>query len=378
MIPKKNTNSRDVVTARGPKNVVDPRVPYAFLVEPERSAAGTVDDVATIFLTNKECPFHCLYCDLWKNTTDERLPVGVIPAQIDYALERLCLAQAVKLYNSGNFFDAQAIPPEDYPAIARRVARFRTVIVENHPNLCGSACVEFRDLLAAVGAGGPRRTGQSASRSLEMLAPPSPALPPRGGEGESHAIAAQGVDDRGSSFSSVAAPLSATAQLEVALGLETVHPDILPRLNKRMTLDDFRHAAEFLRSNDIAVRAFILLKPPFIRDDECVDWAVKSLEFAFDCGARVCSVIPTRGGNGIMEQLQAAGQFAPPRLESLEAVLEAGLRMGRGRVFVDLWDVERFCECSLCGPARAARLRTMNLNQTILPRVVCCCSTNVS
>lgn len=305
----------DIVAARGPRNIVDLRVPYAYLVEPERSAAGRVEDVATIFLTNKECPFRCLFCDLWKNTTLERVALGEIPAQIDLALSRLPAARHVKLYNSGNFFDAQAIPPEDYPAIAQRVAGFETVIVENHPKLCGPACVEFRDLLRAAAS-----------------------VPPT---------------------------------LEVAMGLETVHPDILPRLNKRMTLDDFRRAADFLRTNDIELRAFLLLKPPFLKEGECVEWAIRGLEFAFDSGVRVCTVIPTRDGNGAMDRLRLRGEFAPPRLASLEAVLDAGLQMARGRVFVDLWDVERFCDCPHCGPPRAERLRQMNLSQRPRPRVVC-------
>jgi hypothetical protein len=310
---------------------VDPRVPYAFLVEPEATDAGTVENVATVFLTNRECPFRCLFCDLWQNTTDERVPQGAIPQQIDHALARLPEASHIKLYNSGNFFDRQAIPHEGYAAIARRVARFRTVIVENHPHLCGRSCVEFRDLL------------------IECAMNPGPGrdATPEG---------------------TASAP-----QLEVALGLETVHPEILPRLNKQMTLDDFRQAAAFLVSRGIAVRAFILLKPPYMADAECVAWSLQALNFAFDCGARVCSVIPTRAGNGVMNQLQRDGRFAPPRLAALEETLGRGIAMRRGRVFADLWDVERFSTCPRCAAARIARLRQMNLLQTTLPEVECSC-----
>jgi radical SAM enzyme (TIGR01210 family) len=237
----------------------------------------------------------------------------------------------VKLYNSGNFFDRQAIPPEDYPAIAERVAAFRTVIVENHPKLCSQACVEFRDLL----------------RAARRRIPAADARPTGAGN----------------------AP-----QLEVALGLETVHPEILPRLNKQMTLDDFRRAATFLTGHEIAVRVFILLKPPFMSESECADWGLRSIEFAFDCGARVCSIIPTRGGNGVMDRLEREGQFAPPRLASLEATLERGIALGRGRVLVDLWDVDRFQDCPRCGPARSDRLRQMNLSQQILPAISCSCT----
>ena len=307
--------THDILAARGPRNEVDPWRPYAFFVEPEYSARGYVEQVATVFLTNRECPFHCLMCDLWQNTTETRVPVGAIPAQIDHALGRLPTSATpvtqIKLYNSGNFFDPQAIPREDHPAIIARVRQFETVIVENHPRLCGPQCVEFRDRLER--------------------------------------------------------------DFEIALGLETVHPDVLPRLNKQMTLDDFDRAVERLHAGGIRTRAFVLLRPPFLSEAEGIEWALRSIEHAFAVGVSCCSVVPARGGNGMMERLAAEGWFAPPVLSSLETVLSAGLAMGRGRVFMDVWDAERFATCPLCAKERIARLRRMNLTQCEEPPVGCSC-----
>ncbi len=308
---------RQIVSTRGAKNAVDPRQPYAYLVEEERSAAGIVEPVATLFLTNRECPLKCVYCDLWKNTTDGRVAAGDIPAQMDYALSRLPSARHIKLYNSGNFFDPQAIVREDFSAIARRVRGFRTVIVENHPLFCDQHCIDFR-------------------RQID-------------------------------------------GELEVAIGLETADPEILPRLNKRMTLDDFARAAGVLRDGDIHVRAFILLKPPYCRTEEsAVEWAARSVEFAVQCGARCCSIIPTREGSGVMEQLAQQGHFGPPQLASLEAALETSLalpqvRRGQARVFADLWDVERLAACGRCIQPRRERLKRMNDAQVRVPRVECDC-----
>jgi len=310
-----------VVAARGPKNAVDRERPYAFLVEGERSAAGIVEPVATLFLTNRECPLRCVYCDLWKNTTDVRAKTGNIPRQIDFALKRLPPARHIKLYNSGNFFDPQAIPREDLPAIGHRVCGFATVVVENHPIFCDEHCVDFR-------------------RRLE-------------------------------------------GELEVAIGLETVDPDVLPRLNKRMTLDNFSRAAGFLRGHDIQLRAFVLLKPPFCTDElAAVDWAVRSVEFAISHGVRCCSIIPTRGGNGIMEQLDRDGLFSPPKLESLEAAIDACLGLsavssGAVRVFADLWDIERLASCRQCVGRRIERLRQLNSSQQPLPEIACGCGDEV-
>ncbi len=299
----------EILAARPPKNVVDPWRPYLYFVEDEYSANGEVVPVATIFLTNRECPFRCLYCDLWKNTTDEPVPLGAIPAQIDFAFERLPTAKHIKLYNAGNFFDAKAIPREDLAAIAKRVSAFENVIIENHPKLTNEACARFRD-----------QTG---------------------------------------------------TRLEVAMGLETVHPDVLPRLNKQMTIADFDRAVQLLVSHDIAVRAFILLKPPTLTEAEGIHWAMESMTHAFDVGVNCCAVIATRAGNGIMDQLQAHGLFEPPRLSSLERVMDQGLALAKGRVFVDVWGAQQFADCPDCVDDRISRLGEMNLSQTRLPPVSC-------
>ncbi len=302
-----------ILQQRGPRNPADLTRPYASMVERERTIDGRVEDVATIFITNRECPFRCLMCDLWRNTTTKPVQVGAVAGQIEWALQDLPPAQHMKLYNAGNFFDTRAIPPADWPRIAELVWRHRTVIVESHPHLVDHRCLEFSEML------GPR--------------------------------------------------------LQVAMGLETVDPEVLPRLNKRMTLADYERATEFLLTHGIDVRAFILLRTPFQSEEEGLSWAERSLAYAFSVGVECCTVIPTRAGNGAMDWLQARGYFEPPALKSLEAVVEHGIAMNRGRVFADLWDISKFYRCQQCGPKRGERLREMNLSQEISPAVRCECGT---
>src|SRR6266705_6696430 len=97
-----------ILARRPARNKLDPQQPHAFFVEQERADSGEVVDVAAIFLTNRECPWRCLMCDLWRNTLAETLPPGAIPAQIDDALAQLPAARQIKLYNSGSFFDPNA------------------------------------------------------------------------------------------------------------------------------------------------------------------------------------------------------------------------------------------------------------------------------
>lgn len=306
-------DNETVVQLRPPKEEMNPDRPYFWLLEQEPDQDGTLQDVQTIFLTNTECPFKCVMCDLWKDTLNSPTPAGAIPRQIRFALDHLPDAPTVKLYNNGNFFDRKAIPLTDHGKISTLLNDHTHVIVENHPKLCNKTIPEFRDRLNGT--------------------------------------------------------------LEIAMGLETVHPKVLPALNKQMTTDLFARSTEYLLQHDISVRAFVLLHPPFLTDtSENIEWCLKSVQFAFDHGVECCSIIPTRTGNGAMEQLQREGNYTPPTLNTLETVFEEALRMNAGRVFSDLWDVEQFSECDKCVEAKKSRLHKMNLEQTILPGITCNCN----
>lgn len=308
-----------VVAARPPKNDVRLDRPYAYFVEEELSFRHRLEPVATIFLTNHECPFRCVMCDLWKNTLDQPTPPGAIVEQVRFALQQLPPARIVKLYNSGNFFDRKAIPPSDRSQLAGQLRGFDQVIVENHPRLCGDVCLEFRDRL----------------------------------EG----------------------------RLEIALGLETVHPELLAWLNKRMTLDDFSRAARFLTASQISVRSFVLLRPPGMSGPEGVEWAVRSVDYAVEQGVTCCAIVPTRDGNGVMEMLREQGHFQPPTIGDMETALTRSLQRldcedehppsSRPRVMMDLWDAAQFGDCNHCINARIERLAAMNRSQRVEPEIEC-------
>jgi len=298
-----------VLDRRPARNKVDPHRPYAFLTEQERSHTGEVVSVATILLTNRECPWRCVMCDLWKNTLIEATPLGVIPEQIEYALTRLPPARQVKLYNSGSFFDRGAIPPSDYPYVAALVEQHDRVIVESHPSLVSNLTIEFRDLV--------------------------------------------------------------NGQLEVAMGLETVHPEALEKINKKLTISLFATAASRLRKASVDLRVFVLVQPPFVRPNEALFWAQRSLDFAFECGATAVTLIPTRAGNGAMEELAAHGDFTPPQLSTVEASMTYGIGLQCGRVFVDLWDSARLQCCPECRDNRLERIHLINLSQRLTSPVNC-------
>jgi len=253
------------------KNKVNPAEAYGVFSEDELTRNGRVEKHNIILTTNKECPFKCVMCDLWQNTLDERVDDGVVAKQVEKALASLPKASHLKLYNAGSFFDRQSIPKQDTFQIANLIENYETLIVEAHPKIIGTSCFQFAEYL--------------------------------------------------------------NPQLDVAMGLETVDPELLPKLNKSMTLDDFERATHDLLAHDIFVRAFILLRTPWHSEEAGAHWAKESIDFAHSIGVECISVIPLRQNPRHVEEA-----FIPPRLEVLEDVVAYGLSKNKGRVFGDSWD----------------------------------------
>jgi len=270
-----------------------------------------VERAVTVFLAGAECPFTCSFCDLWRWTLEGPTPVGALPLQLDRALADLPanVSERLKLYNASNFFDRRAVPPEDLPRIAELARVFAAVTVESHANMIGPMTREFASLLAG--------------------------------------------------------------RLEVAVGLETIHPVAITHLNKRLQLARFDSAAAFLTDHDIDLRAFVLLGAPYVPAEESIEWTIRTVEYAATRGASRIAVIPVRSGNGELERLQALGEFVPPTLAQLETALEQCLTLAATAVTADVWDMDRLPACERCRPERVARIKRMNLCGRLEPAVHC-------
>ncbi len=302
---------RRIRALRPAKPGLDPWRPIATLLEEERLPGGGLVPAWTVFLAGRECPFTCVFCDLWRFTTDAPTPPGAIPAQLRAALAELPPPGGAhaKLYNASNFFDPGAVPPADDREILSLLTPFPQVVVECHPRLVGRRCLAFAEGLAG--------------------------------------------------------------RLQVAMGLETVHPGALPRLGKRATLDDFRRAAQTLSRHGIGLRAFVLAGAPFVPAAEALRWVERSVGFAFEHGAEHVTLIPVRGGGGEMERLRQAGDFAPPTLALVERAVDRCLPRAAGAVTVDTWDLRALADCPACAERRIARLERANLRGRLEAAVNC-------
>ena len=302
---------RRIRSLRPAKLLFDPYSAHGAIVETERRPDGRIERALAVFLAGAECPFTCSFCDLWRWTVDGPTQPGALTKQLKAVLDSL-QGQApdrLKLYNASNFFDSRAVPAEDVPEIARMSASFSAVTVESHANTIGPRTIAF-------------------ARQIP-------------------------------------------GKLEVAVGLETIHPVAAAQLNKRLDLACFDRAAAYLTDNGIDLRVFVLLGAPYVDARESVAWTLRTVEYAVERGASIVSIIPVRGGNGELERLEAQGHFTPPTLSQLEDALDGCLQLKSAVVTADVWDAERLSACEHCTPKRIERLKFENLTGDWQPRVDC-------
>lgn len=296
---------------RPSKRVFDPYTPHGWLVEEERRPNEARERALTIFLTGAECAFTCSFCDLWQWTLDGPTPPGALVRQLKTVLATIQrpVPERIKLYNASNFFDRRAVPAQDLAALPALLDSFSGVTVESHASTI-------------------------TPRSLEFA----------------HAIG---------------------GRLEVAIGLETVHPTALGQLNKRLDLERFDRASDLLAEWGIDLRVFVLLGAPHVPAEETVEWTVRTVEYAVGRGAAVVAIIPVRGGNGELERLESLGAFAPPSLGQLEEALDRCVNCRPSVVTADLWDAAKLRACDGCGAQRIDRLARMNLSGALEPALSC-------
>jgi len=281
------------------------------VLEAERRPGGKIEQALTVFLTGAECPFTCSFCDLWQWTIDGPTPPGSLTNQLETVLQALDgpVPDRLKIYNASNFFDQRAVPSKDLVGIARLANSFEAVTVESHANTIGASTLAF-------------------ARQI-------------------------------------------SGRLELAVGLETIHPVAAAHLNKRLDLARFDSAARFLSENGVDIRVFVLLGAPYVPAEESVAWTVRTVEHAVERRASIVSIIPVRGGNGEMERLQGLGHFTPPTLSQLEESLDLSLQFTNTVVTADLWDIERLPACEHCRAERVERLRRTNVSGRAEPRISC-------
>ena len=111
-------------------------------------------------------------------------------------------------------------------------------------------------------------------------------------------------------------------KLEIAVGVETSSDDIrLDCINKGFLFRNFIHASEIAHQHGSSVKAYLLLKPPFLSEGAAIRDAIKSVRdvsaYAETISINLCNV---QKGT-LVEKLWRRGDYRPPWLWSAIEVL---------------------------------------------------------
>jgi archaeosine synthase beta-subunit len=211
----------------------------------------------------------CLMCG-YNSASDSSIGLSDILAQLKVSVERYEGEGFVKIYTSGSFLDRNEIPLEARTAIMDAFPSAKRILFESRPEFV----------------------------TAEELA----TLP----------------NDR----------------VQVALGLESANDEVLRRcVQKGFSVEDYERAASLLNKNEIPVRTYLLLKPPFLTEKQALQDTIVSIKFAAPFSESI-SINPINvQKDTIVEKLWRRGDYRPPWLFSLVEVLKAGKTITERRVF---------------------------------------------
>ncbi len=223
---------------------------------------GEIVDSFVIILRTRGCrwAYHsgCSMCGYF-NDTNPRMRVEELLAQVEEAKEKYGGERVVKVFTSGSFLDDWEVPVEVQRKLYDEFSQAERIIVESRPEYV------------------------TYDKVLE-------------------------IKERGN--------------VMVALGLESANNETLEkRINKGFTVEDYVRAAELLNSHGVAVKTYILLKPPFMTERQAIEEAVESVKFASKY-SEVVSVNPMNIQNyTLVEYLWRRGEYRAPWLWSVVEVL---------------------------------------------------------
>ena len=113
-------------------------------------------------------------------------------------------------------------------------------------------------------------------------------------------------------------------KLIVAIGLQSAS-DLTRAIsvNTTTTRESFERAYALLKEFDFMIQAFLMIKPPFLTDDEAIEDAVKSIQYLHELGIQNPILCATRvAPNTVLALLSKEGKFRTPWLWTIIEVLK--------------------------------------------------------
>ncbi len=225
---------------------------------------GKSEDTAVAIFRTRGCSWYdfssCSMCGYF-NDVNTKVTVDDLKKQIDRAYDFMERTKILKVFTSGSFLDRREMPLEAFHYFMKKMSeKVEYLLVES-------------------------RTEYVTEETMKS-------------------INDYGIDTR------------------IAIGVESSNDDVIRKsVNKGSTFAKFKKAAEIVNSNDLDLRSYLLLKPPFMPEEEAVQDAIKSV---IDCApySKDVSVNPMNiQKNTLVEKLWKQGLYRPPWLYSVVRVL---------------------------------------------------------
>ena len=256
--------------------------PVSFWIKRDR-LINKVGKALTIILRTRGCSWAlsetggCTMCGYIQDSPIEEVNQNHIQNQIDYVLNNKINEiseddekYALKIFNSGSFFDENEISDEVRQYIYERVAS-----IENIKEFVIESRLEY------INAEKLRNIKENLNGKY----------------------------------------------IEIAIGIETVNDYIRNYyINKGMRFDEFKQILQICKENGIGIKAYLLLKPPFLTEDGAIDDCITSIKTLIDLKVNTISINPLNIQRGTLtEYLWYQNKYRPPWFHSLFKVLEKSL-----------------------------------------------------
>jgi len=258
---------------------VDPTQYVKLWKEDDVSEAGPARAL-TLILRTRGCTWDyqasCTMCGYFVDVLPKKLTPDDLIAQWRRAQREIHDEALLKIYTGGNFLDANEVYPAALHEILRSAApRFRKITVETRPEYIRADVVK---------------------PLIDILAPHD-------------------------------------CKLELAIGLESSSDEVCDQaINKGYGFAEFVKGAKTAHESGARVKAYLLLKPPFLTEDEAVEDMVTSVRDAAP-HADVLSVNPTNVQNfTLVDRMYRRREYRPPWLWSILEVLQRSKPSAQGRI----------------------------------------------
>jgi hypothetical protein len=271
----------------------------------------------TVILRTKGCGWNkCLMCG-YSREADERVKTENLKNQLDFALNTHSNFDVLKIFTSGSFFDEREIPKSFEEYVYEKISEenIKKLIVESRP--------EF------------------ISRERLRKIPPD-------------------------------------VTAEVGIGLETSNDFVREYcINKGFKFEDFKKAALVLKEENIRVKVYLLLKPPFLSESEAIKDVICSARAVKDYADIISLNLTNVPSKTYIEVLWRRGLYRPPWLwsavEAIRRIKEIGIEIISDPVAAGKQRGPH--NCGKCDADVADAIRSFSLSQRIeeLDSLYCDC-----